>query len=123
MSEIRINQIKGIQQYKCDKNGKCEEKQEKEQVTEKAQVVKKDGKEVLEYMAQSGALNKNQIKKSEIDVNKHVDKASEARIEKMMKAFDDTILKSAEMAIEEFGLSEAAGQDVAIMAFNQRFLV
>jgi len=74
-------------------------------------------------MAQSGALNKAGIKSKEVDTTKHVDKVSEARIEAMMKTFDETILKSAEVAIKEFGLSEKQGQDVAIMAFNEKFLV
>ncbi len=122
MSDIRINQIKGIQAQKTNKKEK-EEKQSEAKVNQEAKVVKKEAREVLTFMAQSAALNKSVIKKKEIDTAKHVDSNSQERIEQMMKVFDETILQSAEVAIKEFGLSEKAGQDVAIMAFNQRFLV
>jgi len=122
MSDIRINKVGNIQPEQIEKKIKKAE-QAKEQETYKVETNKKDPGEVLEYMANSGALNKSKIQNKKIDINKHVDSESQQRIEKMMKAFDETILKSAEMAIEEFGLSEKEGQDVAIMAFHQKFLV
>ncbi len=124
MSEIRINQFNGIQPQKADRaKTKQEEKTEQNIAKKEARVSQKEAKEVLNFMAQSAALNESQVKKREINPEKYVDAQSQERIAKMMKAFDDTILKSAEVAIKELGLSEAAGRDVAIMAFNQRFLV
>ncbi len=122
MSDIRINKISGIQPQKTDSKELQEDKVEK-QVTKKPEVVRKDAGEILDHMARSAQLNKFQVTKKEINVQKYVNADSEKRIEQMMKAFDETILKSAQVAIEEFGLPEEVGQDVAIMAFNQKFLV
>ncbi|MCD6149208.1 hypothetical protein J7J13_00280, partial [bacterium] len=76
------------------------------------------------YAANLSVLSHSQIKGfRKINIAKYIDGESADRIEKVVKAFEETILKSAEVAIKEFGLSEQDGQDVAIMAFNQRFLV
>lgn len=122
MGDIRINKIQSIQPQKIDKKEKQEE-QLQQQVSSKNEATKKDAKEVLEFMANSSALNQPHVKGKTVDVAKHVSPESQQRIEKMMQAFDQTILKSAEVAIKEFGLSENDGRDVAIMAFNQKYLV
>lgn len=122
MSNIRINKIHNLQAQKINQKAK---KEEQEQVlNQKPELTRKDASEVLNYMENAGALNKAQVKSGKkIDVSKYVDKESASRIETVVKAFEQTILKSAEIAIGEFGLSENDSQDVAIMAFNQKFLV
>lgn len=123
MSDIRINKVHNFQPKSLEKTDKKEE--EKQNLDVKQQTTTpKDAGEVLNFMANAGTLNKANIKKTQsVDTSKYVDAESQARIEKMMKAFDETILKSAEIAIEEFGLPPRAAQDVAIMAFNQKYLV
>jgi len=122
MSDIRINKIHNLQQQKINKKAKGEEQEQV--LNQKPELARKDADEVLNYMANAGTLNKAQVKSGKkIDVSKYVDNESAARIETVVKAFEQTILKSAEIAIGEFGLSENNSKDVAIMAFNQRFLV
>jgi hypothetical protein len=122
MSEIRINKVHNFQPTQVAKTAPKEE--EKQNLEVKQQANQKDPAEVLDYMANAGTLNKANIKKTgQIDTTKYVDSESQARIEKMMKAFDQTILKSAETAINEFGLSPMAAQEAAIVAFNQKYLV
>ena len=123
MGDIRINKIHNIHTQKAEQNQAKEEKHEQE-ITKKAETTQKDAQEILDYMANSAVMNKSQIKSSQkVNVSKYVDDESADRIGKVVKAFEETILKSAEIAIGEFGLSEQDGQDVAIMAFNRRFLV
>ena len=121
MSDIRINKIQNIPTQKTEK--KAQEEKPEQQIAKAPEITPKKADDVLNYMAQSGALNKSGITSKEIDVTKHVNNESAGRIEKMMQSFEETILKSAEIAIKEFGLPEKQGQDVAIMAFNQKFLV
>ncbi len=122
MTDIRINKIHNLQPQQTEKKEKNEEKKEQE-ITNKPELKQKKASDVLDYMANTGMLNKTGIKSNKLDVTKHVDQTSADRIEKVMKAFEETILKSAEIAVEELGISESKAQDVAITAFNQKFLI
>ncbi|HSA07679.1 MAG TPA: hypothetical protein P5556_10935 [Candidatus Gastranaerophilales bacterium] len=122
MGDIRINKFNNIQPKQIEKKENAEQKTEQD-IAKKPELTQKKPGEVLDYMANSSVMNQSVIKTKKVDVNKYVDNESADRIEKVVKAFEETILKSAEIAIGEFGLSEKDSQDVAILAFNQRFLV
>lgn len=120
MADIRINRINQVQPQKTEKKAKKEEQQD---VAQKQQFKQKSAGEVLDYMANSGALNKSQVKNpKKVDVAKYVDAESAKRIEDVMKAFDENIFRSAEVAINEFGLSQEDAQEVALANFNKQFL-
>ena len=123
MSEIRINKIFNVPQRTNEQKGKKDTAPEQE-ITKKPELNQKKAGDVLDYMANSSLQEKAFVQNSKnIDVSKYVDEESADRIGKVMKSFEETILQSAEKAIKEFGLSEAAAQDIAIMGFGQRYLV
>jgi len=121
MSEIRINKVQVNIPSNAPKIG--EKKSTEEQtVNPKPELKQTSAEDILDYMAKS-AISAGVTGKKPVDVKKYVDDASQARIEKIMQTFEDTILKSAEIAINEFGLSEDVATDVAILGFNRKFLV
>ncbi len=121
MSEIRINKVQINVPPTTPKLG--EKKTAEEQTTKsKPELNQKSAEDILDYMAKS-AIPAGVVGKKPVDVKKYVDQESQQRIEQIMQTFEETILKSAEVAINEFGLSEEAATDVAIVGFNQKFLV
>ena len=123
MSEIRINRLSNYQPPKTSSQPQKEETSEQE-VKQEPTLSKKAPDEVLGFMANQAMLGKPAITgKQAVDVNKYVDTESRERIEKIMQTFEQTILKSAETAIKEFGISERAASDAAIIGFNRKFLV
>ncbi|OGI03513.1 MAG: hypothetical protein A2Y25_11000 [Candidatus Melainabacteria bacterium GWF2_37_15] len=123
MSEIRINKLNNYQPPKTSGQPKKEETTQQE-IKQEPTLSQKAPDEVLGFMANQAMLGKAGITgKKAVDVNKYVDTESKERIEKIMVAFEANILKTAETAIKEFGISERAASDAAIIGFNRKFLV
>jgi hypothetical protein len=123
MSEIRINKFNNFTPQTSDKKGGKKGDTPEEEILKKPEVNYKKADDVLDYMANSASLEILSIKtKKPINVNNHVSPESAERIAAVMKTFEETILKSAEIAISEFGLDEDSAHDVAILAFGQKHL-
>lgn len=120
MSEIRINKVQ-VNIPPQTKTKITKEAPEEKNVKSKQEYEQKPAEDVLDYMAKS-AMPLGIKSKKNIDVDKYIDAKSKERIEKIMQTFEETILKSAETAIQEFGLSEKAANDAAIVGFGRKFL-